>query len=88
VVTILHVLTGMERSIASRTAGLTLVFGLVNAAMVDGRRGGENADKAIEYLERSIAGQGNEADPNVRATLPMRTRTFSAARGARLHTGA
>jgi tetratricopeptide (TPR) repeat protein len=45
------------------------VLGIVNAAMADGRRGGENADKAIEYLERSIAGQGGEADPNVRATL-------------------
>src|SRR6476619_3494208 len=45
------------------------VLGIVNAALADGRRGGENADKAIEYLERSIAGQGKEADPNVRATL-------------------
>ena len=45
------------------------VLGIVNAAMAEGKRGGESAKKAIAYLEQSIAGQGGEADPNVRATL-------------------
>jgi tetratricopeptide (TPR) repeat protein len=45
------------------------VLGIINAAMAEGRRGGENAKKAVGYLEQSIAGQGSEADPNVRATL-------------------
>ncbi len=45
------------------------VLGVINAAMAEGRRGGDHATKAIRYLEQSIAGQGGEADPNVRATL-------------------
>jgi len=45
------------------------VLGVVNAAMAEGKRGSDNAAKAIKYLEQAIAGQGAEADPNVRATL-------------------
>jgi tetratricopeptide (TPR) repeat protein len=45
------------------------VLGVINAAMAEGKRGGDNAAKAIRYLEQAIAGQGGEADPNVRATL-------------------
>ena len=44
-------------------------FKKVNAAMAEGKRGSDNAAKAIKYLEQAIAGQGAEADPNVRATL-------------------
>lgn len=45
------------------------VLGVINAAMADGKRGSDSATKAIRYLEQAIAGQGGEADPNVRATL-------------------
>jgi tetratricopeptide (TPR) repeat protein len=45
------------------------VLGVINAALSDSNRGGDNAAKAIAYLETAIAGQGGEADPNVRATL-------------------
>jgi tetratricopeptide (TPR) repeat protein len=45
------------------------VLGIVNAAMAEGKRGGDTTAKAIKYLEQAIAGQGGEADPNVRATL-------------------
>jgi tetratricopeptide (TPR) repeat protein len=45
------------------------VLGIVNAAISEANKGGDNASKAIGYLERAIAGQGSESDPNVRATL-------------------
>jgi tetratricopeptide (TPR) repeat protein len=45
------------------------VLGIVNAALSETDRGGDHAAKAITYLETSIAGQGSESDPNVRATL-------------------
>jgi tetratricopeptide (TPR) repeat protein len=45
------------------------VLGIINAALSDTNRGGDEAAKAIRYLEQAIAGQGAEADPNVRATL-------------------
>jgi tetratricopeptide (TPR) repeat protein len=45
------------------------VLGIINAALSEANRGGDNATKAIQYLEQAIAGQGTEADPNVRATL-------------------
>lgn len=48
------------------------VLGIINAAMSENSGAGgssDNAAKAIKYLETSIAGQGTEADPNVRATL-------------------
>jgi tetratricopeptide (TPR) repeat protein len=45
------------------------VLGVINAALSESSKGGDNAAKAIKYLETSIAGQGTESDPNVRATL-------------------
>jgi tetratricopeptide (TPR) repeat protein len=45
------------------------VLGIINAALSESSRGGDNGAKAIKYLETSIAGLGTEADPNVRATL-------------------
>ena len=45
------------------------VLGIINAALSETNRSGDNAAQAIKYLEASIAGLGTEADPNVRATL-------------------
>lgn len=57
------------------------VLGVIYAALAETGRGGsgrgraatpsvdENLTKAIRHLELAIAGQGGEADPNVRATL-------------------
>ena len=45
------------------------VLGIINAALSETNRSGDNAAQAIKYLEASIAGLGSEADPNVRATL-------------------
>ena len=56
------------------------VLGIIYAALAESSRGGgrgrpagapnaENLAKAIQHLELAIAGQGGEADPNVRATL-------------------
>src|SRR5262249_40418938 len=36
------------------------VLGIINAALSETNRGGDNAEKAIRYLEQAIAGQGGE----------------------------
>jgi len=45
------------------------VLGVINAALAETNRSGDNADLAIKHLEAALAGQSGEADPNVRATL-------------------
>jgi tetratricopeptide (TPR) repeat protein len=57
----------LKLSAANREANR--VLGIINAALSEGARNSDNVTKAIGYLEKAIAGQGGEADPNVRATL-------------------